>query len=276
MDTNESESWRSALDTWACPGCYRRKAECEVKTKSGRTLRQLVGHHDHMRDYVKDYLLRQYGSWQSVHQKHLHPREFAFHIDLIKKIAQRFKHTLVCIDCNEIEGKIKKEISADKFFSFHPSELNRALIRASNQRHLFVVEHMQFYRDLYERVSHRLVVERKRVIRQLVDSAVEGNLVWGGPVDLERVFPSDVYDRLGRDYPSFDSAKRLQEGLENGTPVLRGAAWYPHEEEELRRLVGEGTEIGEIARSLGRTSTGIRLRMEKLGLAQASTESSRS
>lgn len=265
MSTEQTLSWDSTPDSWVCPGCIRRKVDCEVTSKSGKALRHLVAHHDHMRNYVKDYLIKQYGPWHAIMDKHPHRVEFARHIDLIKVFAQRFSFTLVCLDCNEVEGKIKQRISADRYFSFHPTELHRALIPGKNQRHLFVEEHMPFYRDLYERVLGRLVTKRKECVRRLVDAAVEG-VAWGGPIDLERVLPLVEFERLGRDYPSFDSRLRIRQGLAEGKAVLRGAAWYPNEEADLRRMVSEGVELDEIAKVLGRTPAGIRYRIEKLGL----------
>ncbi len=274
MDLEQTQSWETVPETWACPGCIRRRNDCEVTAKDGRKLRHLVEHHDHMRGYVKDYLIKQYGPWHTAVQKHLYPREFARHVDLIKQIAQRFPHTLVCLDCNDVEGKIKKSIAADRYFSFHPAELHRALMPAANQRHVFVVEHMPLYRELYEEVHERLVLKRKQTIRSLVDSAARDSAAWGGPIDLERVLSKDAFERLGREYPSFDSSRRLKDGLEQGKAVFRGASWQPHEEAELRRMASEGANLDEIARLLGRTPTGVRYRMEKLGLFENSKQSS--
>ena len=265
MNTEQTLSWDHTPDSWVCPGCIRRKRDCEVRSKSGKTLRHLVEHHDHMRNYVKDYLVKQYGPWHSILEKHPHRGEFARHIDLIKLFGQRFPITLVCIDCNEVEGKIKQRISADKYFSFHAAELHRALMPAKNERHLFIEEHMPFYKNLYEKISDRLIARRKESIQRLVDAAVN-ETAWGGPVDLERVLTKDEFERLGRDYPSFDSSLRIRKGLEDGKPVLRGSVWHPHEEAELRRMVNDGIDLEKIARALGRTPTGIRYRMEKLGI----------
>jgi len=268
MNLEQTQSWETVPETWVCPGCVRRRNDCEVIAKGGKKLRHLVEHHDHMRGYVKDYLVKQYGSWLAVVQNHRYPREFARHIDLIKKVAQRFAHTLVCLDCNDIEGKIKNSIRADRYFSFHPAELHRALMPAKNKRHVFVTEHMPFYRELYDEVHERLVLKRKQTIRGLVDAAVGDNAAWGGPIDLERALSKDAFERLGREYPTFDSSLRLKAGLEQGKAVFRGASWHPHEEAELRRMVNEGANLEEIARSLGRTPTGVRYRLEKLGLSE--------
>lgn len=247
-----------------CPGCLRKKPDCEVPAKTGVTLRCLFEHHDHMRDYVKDYLVDRYGDWHSVGNSRPHPQEFFRYIDLIKLLAQRFGHTLVCIDCNEAEAKIKNSIAADRYFSFHPIELHRALISAKNKRHFFVTENMPFYEQLYAKSRERLVEKRKEVVRSLVDAAVNGDAWWGGPIQMEKLFSEQT---LWREFHSFDSSERIKEGLAAGEPVYRGASWFAEEEAILRRMVADGIDIERIARSLGRTPDGIRFRIEKLGLA---------
>ena len=188
VKTTQTTSWDSVPDTWFCPGCLRRKPDCEVPSKAGVMLRCLFEHHDHMRDYVKAYLVQTHGDWHSVGSSRPHPREFFQFIDLIKLLVQRFPYTLVCIDCNEAEAKIKKSIGADKYFSFHPVELHRAIIPEKNQRHFFVTENMPFYEQLYEKSQARLVDRRKQVVRSLVNAAVSGDAWWGGPIQMEKLF----------------------------------------------------------------------------------------
>lgn len=217
-----------------------------------------------MRDYVKAYLVEKYGDWQSVGKSQPHPQEFLRYIDLIKLFVQRFPHTLVCIDCNEAEAKVKKHVGADRYFSFHPIELHRAIIPVRNKRHLFVAENMPFYEELFAKSRERLVTRRKEVVRSLVDAAVSGDAWWGGPIQMDKLFSEQM---LWREFHSFDSSKRIKEGLAAGEPVYRGASWYPDEEAALRRMLAERSNVEQIARLLGRTPDAIRFRMEKLGLA---------
>lgn len=266
MKTTQTTSWDSVPDTWICPGCLRRKPDCEVPSKAGVMLRCLFEHHDHMRDYVKAYLVQTHGDWHSVGSSRPHPREFFQFIDLIKLLVQRFPYTLVCIDCNEAEAKIKKSIGADKYFSFHPVELHRSIIPEKNQRHFFVTENMQFYEQLYEKSQARLVDRRKQVVRSLVNAAVSGDAWWGGPIQMEKLFSQET---LGREFHSFDSSTRIKGALEEGKPVYRGASWYPTEDAQLRQMLSEGADVEQIARGLGRTAAGVRFRMEKLGVSEA-------
>lgn len=264
MAIEQTGQWNEISEIWSCPGCLRKKAHCEVTTEDGKTLRWIVDHHDHMRDYVKAYLKKRYGSWSAAYERHPHPEEFNLYIDLIKSFVQRFKWTPVCLDCNEIEGRIKTAINADRFFSFHAHEIRRAMIAIPNKRHIFLDENMPFFQELYAKVHERLVVRRKQIIETLVDESISGLTWWGGAVPLSRLFSEDV---LLRRTPEFDSSLRIEQGLKDGKAVRRGAAWSKGEEQEMLQLRNSGASIAEIAKQLGRTATAISLRLEKLGVA---------
>lgn len=100
-------------------------------------------------------------------------------IDRIGHLAKRFEDVVVCMDCNEVEGKIKVRIKADKYFTFHPWEIRRAYIPKPKQRHEFIEEHMDFYRRLYAAHKVRLVDTRKRVLIDLIDAAGTKRAVLG-------------------------------------------------------------------------------------------------
>lgn len=157
----ETELWREMPDHWTCPACLRRKAECEVPKGDGRSLRWLVQHHDHMADYVKAYIKRRFGGYEgfcAVGAEHGEALQF---VDRVKRFAKRFDDVVVCLDCNEVEGKIKQRMGADEFFTFHPHEIRRALMKSPNDRHFFVEEHMDYYRRFYRHHSPRLVDRRE-------------------------------------------------------------------------------------------------------------------
>ena len=200
MAAEQTLNWERVDDAWMCTGCLRRKPKCEVSTSTGKRLRWLVEHHDHMRDYVKAYVLERYGQWVSVAHQHPHPQEFVRYLDQVKAFAQRFPHTLICIDCNEAESNVKQHFSADRFFSFHPVELHRAIIPAPNERHVFVTDNMPFYQEMYSKSAERLVSQRKEMIRFLVDTGVAGKCWWGGPIQINKLFSQDT---LGREFHYF-------------------------------------------------------------------------
>ena len=84
---------------------------------------------------------------------------------------------------------------------------------------------------------------------------------------MEKLFSQEI---LGREFHSFDSSTRIKAGFEEGNPVYGGASWYPTEDAQLRRMLSEGADVEQIARGIGRTAAGVRFRMEKLGVSEAS------
>lgn len=263
MDIEETELWREKPERWVCPGCMRSKADCEVVSSRGITLRKLVEHHDHMRNYVKGYLKEAYGSWAEATERASSHPEFSIYMDSIKSLAERFKHTAVCLDCNEVEGKVKRAIGADKYFSFHVHEIRRAFKTVPNQRHVFLDENMPFYERLYAQCRERLVDERKRVIATLIDQAVSNHVLWGGAIKLEAVFDEDV---LQRQYPEFKSSTEQKERLQKGEPVRYFSTWTKTEVEEMLALLGQGLDVKDVARSLGRTTGAILKKLETVNL----------
>lgn len=217
-----------------------------------------------MKDYVKAYLKRKYGGYQSFRTETPDRREALQYLDRIKLLAARFNESLVCLDCNEVEGKIKAKIGADKYFSFHAFEIRRAYIPVANQRHLFLPEHMGFYARLYAANVERLVHQRKRTIELLVDQAARDGLFWGTYTEPDSIFSKHELHVI---FPTFDSGERIAEGMRDGKAVLQGAPWIPEQDEELRIHFRQGLTVDEIARKMGRTVAGVRFRLEHLGVA---------
>jgi hypothetical protein len=264
--TLETEEWRRQTDDWTCPGCMRRKRECEVPKGDGSQLRWLVSHHDHMGDYVKEYLTRRYGGKKNFCKEQAHQREAMSYIDRIKVLVKRFTDIVVCIDCNEIEGKIKTRIAADKYFSFHVHEIRRAFKPVANRRHALLTEHVPYYVRFYAAHSDRLVHARKRLVESLIDQAHADSQYWGNATDPGPTFSEHELRMI---YPTFDSGLRIAEGLRDGKAVLQGAAWSAEQDEQLRGLSLEDLPLDDIARRMGRTPLGIRFRLDHLGIAQS-------
>lgn len=130
-------NWANEAYLWSCPICKRQKAEIFRVTKAGNLKATLEIHHDHLGDYFKSELSRLHGrEWSSVltdedrHVEHL-----------ASSLIARFHHTLVCSDCNEVDGRIKKELpSIDSFFSFSPSETARIVTPKPNTTHQVNIE----------------------------------------------------------------------------------------------------------------------------------------
>lgn len=259
--TLETHEWREQPEHWTCPSCMRRKEDCEVPKGDGQTLRWLVRHHDHMKDFVKARVKAQYGRHDAITSRAEYKREMAQFIDRVAHLAKRFDDVVICIDCNEVEGKVKTRIGADKYFTFHPWEIRRAYIPRPKKKHEFVEEHMEFYRRLYSHHKSRLVDVRKRLLIELIDSAGAHEQFWGASVDESAAFTQkDLYVR----FPVFDSGKRIAEGLSRGEPALQGTTWIQDHDKIFRDLVASGCSDESIAKTLGRTASAIKLRREAL------------
>jgi hypothetical protein len=216
-----------------------------------------------MKDYVKAYLKRKYGGYAGYRTSSPDRRESLQYLDRVKALAARFSDMVVCLDCNEVEGKIKTRIRADKFFTFHAFEIRRAYIPSPNQRHVFLEEHMDFYSRFYAANVDRLVAQRKQIIERLVDQAASEGIFWGNYTEPEHHFSAHELNVV---FPTFDSGARIAAGLRNGEAVLQGALWIPEQDEQLRSLSQDGLSTDEIARSMGRTPAAIRFRLDHLGI----------
>lgn len=218
-----------------------------------------------MKDFVKAYVKTQYGRHDAITSAAGYRRETIQFIDRVGHLAKRFEDVVVCIDCNEVEGLIKIRIRADKYFTFHPWEIRRAYIPRPKQKHVFVEEHMTYYSRFYAAHEARLVGARKRVLMDLIDSAGAREQFWGASVEPTLTFSQeDLYVS----YPTFDSGKRVAEGLIKGDPVLQGTTWIVEHDKKFLELVANGITDEAIAKVLGRTASAIRIRRE--ALAQSS------
>ena len=260
-----TEEWKKQPEDWRCPCCSRQRAECELTKADGSKLGWLVWHHDHMADYPKQVIKVNFGGHSGFCSNSEIRREALIFKDNVELLARLFRDVLVCLDCNEIEGTIKNRIRADKYFTFHIHEIRRAFIPRSNQKHLFVEEHVPFYKEFYDSAKSRLVDGRKRLIEQVLHSAHHEEVFWGGALDFAKHFSDE--DLIVK-YPTFDSGTRIAEALAKGEPALQGFEWPASHDERLSQMYLAGNSLSEIARALGRTSSGIEYRVKRLGLSR--------
>ncbi|PKG37015.1 hypothetical protein [Psychromonas sp. Urea-02u-13] len=259
----ETDSWASAGERWRCPGCARKRDECEITTETGKKLRWLVYHHDHMRDYVKHFIMSEYGSFLEPIEDKVLKSEIWKQMDLLKIFIVRFEPTLICLDCNEVEGKLKKTLGCDKFFSFHHLEIKRAIMKCPNERHMYLDEHAPFFKKIYEQNFERLVSYRKSIIEAVVKRAYERDMAWGGPMNFASIFTEH---ELAIDYPPFYSNLLIKAGLEKGEPVLQGFPWTDEQKENVKKLHANGLSHQEIAVKVGRTKFTIMKKLEEWGI----------
>ncbi|OHT21118.1 hypothetical protein [Edaphosphingomonas haloaromaticamans] len=127
------ENWASVWPGWECPACRRKKPELFRLTGNGVLLARLDIHHDHLEDVLKERLrTRTASDWIN----HVRPEVRHFE-KLGSKLFARFAPSLVCIDCNAADGRVKnrwKQIPKD--FSFRPSEIGQFVKVRPNAEHV--------------------------------------------------------------------------------------------------------------------------------------------
>lgn len=132
-----NSNWAIEYHAWRCPTCRREKRDIFRRTESGILKACLEIHHDHLRDYVKDELIRLFGTKWSREVN-----EANRHVEWITSaLGIRFSDILICSDCNEIDGRIKSRLkSIDRQFSFSPSQIAACITPRPNQSHQIDVE----------------------------------------------------------------------------------------------------------------------------------------
>ncbi|WP_143750545.1 MULTISPECIES: hypothetical protein [unclassified Mesorhizobium] len=126
-----NRQWAGTWQSWACPCCHRTKPQIVRVSAAGVLLCELESHHDHLGDKAGKL-------FEEINPK-TEEREFNIQISHAKygmlQFVERFQRTLICIDCNLVEGKAKKALGSDiePDFTFSPREI-ATFIRASDNR----------------------------------------------------------------------------------------------------------------------------------------------
>lgn len=117
-------NWASVSKNWTCPACLRDKADIFRVSSNGVLLALLHEHHDHLEDLSDDLVRVRMGvQWGNVGPG------FELLEYTIGNLVSRFRRTLVCHDCNDADGAVKRQFrEIPKRFTFKPSEI-RAFIK---------------------------------------------------------------------------------------------------------------------------------------------------
>ncbi len=112
---------------WCCPSCHRSKSEQARRDKNQNLMCALHNHHDHMVHLAMDKI-------PALGRDDVHWSERRGY-DSLRGNFCRFPDTLVCNDCNVVEGAAKREAGAPADFSFTPFEISTFIIVANNSPH---------------------------------------------------------------------------------------------------------------------------------------------
>ena len=112
--------WALTPQNWKCPSCERTKRQIARLNSSGIVLAKLVSHHDHIKEYIREFereIERSGGTFAFQKQLREH----------LEKLAHGFftcfEPTIVCEDCNNIEPEIRKALGLPSYLSLTPLEI---------------------------------------------------------------------------------------------------------------------------------------------------------
>ncbi len=145
IDLGSISGFFEVTDRWCCPSCHRSKAEQARLDKNGNLMCALHWHHDHMVHAAQDRLPM---------PRDLHWIDRQGYESLVSTF-HRFPDTLVCNDCNVVEGDAKKKVGAPAAFSFSPFEISTFIIVTNNRPHtLDVPKACTTWNNLYPSLSN--------------------------------------------------------------------------------------------------------------------------
>lgn len=180
-----NSNWANEAYLWSCPVCKRPKADIFRLNNAGNLQATLEWHHDHLTDFFKDELVRHFGrEWKSsVGEEYRHIERAS------SSLVSRFGPTLVCSDCNEVDGRIKGAISMDPGFSYRPSEIARCIRPVPHHSHEL---DMQAADRIWEE-ERADFEDRKSLVALLIDKLRAGQLKKERP-------SSHAFSRNGMDF----------------------------------------------------------------------------
>ena len=121
--------WNHIPESWRCPGCGRSKYQVMRWTNR----------------FVKNGVrCKPYKDWIAVlHRHHDHAKT---------STTRRFNETVICDQCNVVDGAVKKKLKIYGYFSFSPSEIKQFIKATPHGRHR--IDYVKA-REIYERVNSR-------------------------------------------------------------------------------------------------------------------------
>lgn len=113
---------------WCCPCCHRQKQEIARLDKNLELLCAFHWHHDHLEHMADDKIpyIRNGLDWRDAQP-----------YDSMRRNFRRFPETLICSDCNVVEGAAKMAAGAASSFSFTPFEISTFIFVTPNAPHRF-------------------------------------------------------------------------------------------------------------------------------------------
>lgn len=132
---NLNRGWAGLWQGWSCPCCERSKPQIARLNSSGVLLCQVELHHDHVGDWAE----REFTERNPRTDDGQTNRQIDCFKDAMLELVLRFGRTPLCIDCNLVEGRVKKDLgpSVPRDFSFSPAEIAQFIFVRDNKIHEF-------------------------------------------------------------------------------------------------------------------------------------------
>lgn len=128
-----NRSWAATWTGWTCPCCGRSKPQIARLASSGTVLCHLEQHHDHLEEFLK----RRFSAVDLQSDERNHRIQISHAEAALRPLVERFERTLICVDCNLADGRVKLALrdEVDSHFTFTPSEIVEFITVSDNHIH---------------------------------------------------------------------------------------------------------------------------------------------
>ncbi|MCF6445684.1 hypothetical protein [Nereida sp. MMG025] len=166
-----NRSWAATWTGWTCPCCGRSKPQIARLASSGTVLCHLEQRHDHLEEFLK----RRFSAVDLQGDERDHRIQISHAEAALRPLVERFERTLICVDCNLSDGRVKLALrdEVDSHFTFTPSEIAEFITVSDNHLHevnittahsLWVDAQEDFYDriDFVKRMAKRIAKGRHK------------------------------------------------------------------------------------------------------------------
>lgn len=159
-------NWASTPTWWSCPACGRDKAKIFRLSSTNVLLARLDWHHDHLEERLKPMLKAKFGEkWVD----RVLPATGRLQ-DRLNAMIARFEPGLVCIDCNNVDGRFKAEFDdISPWLSFSPKEIRTFITPRPHMEHEI---DFKAARNLYETLLPKIAARESllTIIAEMIDA----------------------------------------------------------------------------------------------------------
>jgi hypothetical protein len=174
-----NSNWALTPQDWRCPACTRSKHEIARVLPQGVIMMHLHRHHDHFDEFFQHELNDRMLEESNHDLAHMFIQSF-------NKAFIWFRPTIICEDCNALDGAAKNQRMTDEFFSLPPGEIRRVGHVRPNRTH-FLDE------TLFEMTINRLMPlhQRRKYIAFDLLMNIDSRPAFKTPVPIVDTYEAD-------------------------------------------------------------------------------------